>query len=246
MRLTAKKRSRFDEEMTLEKVVVNMVNHIIDNEVLKPPYISAVTVYQIMYGAGVHWKGQEMLLSAGLLDHAGISRPPNWYLAEQGKRFGYIMDWPPQAIRSVITGSIKGNIVNPLLDGSTDPDYIVGYCQGYINEENGLAKYVPEYGRAISTYFIMNTDESRLNDILTYILSQPLWFKKQWLMTLEKLPEMIVGRKRMADRVHARASAWQKQWKVSEGNGHSLYLDKLNPQVPDDVIDWRDVEPDDD
>lgn len=244
LRITGNRTSRLEEDWNLGNVVEEMIKYVIENEVLKSPFISCFTVYQVMRG-GVHWKNAEYKIRAGLLEHAGISQPPNWYLADQGRRFGYIMDWPPIAMRTVITGSMRKNIINPILDGTIEVPYKVGWCKGYISEDNGKSKYIPEYGKFISSYFIVRNDENYYQDIKKFILQQPWWYRKQWKMTLEKMPEMIIGMKRMADKVHSRASALGKMWKIDENEKRSLIEDKINPEIPEDMIDWREIEDDD-
>ena len=241
LRITSTRKSRFNENLTLSEVVENMVKHIIDSEVLKPPFISCFTVYQIMRG-GMHWKTAEYQIKTGLLEHAGIAQPPNWYLAEQGKRFGYIMDWPPISLRNVITGSMRNCIINPILDGKHEAPYSIGWCKGYISEDNGQAKYIPDYGKFISSYFIMRNDKTLFPDIIKHILRQPWWYRKQWKMMLEKLPEMVIGMKRMADKIHSRATALGKMWEIDEGEKISRIENQLDPQVPNNMIDWRNID----
>ena len=244
LRITGTKKSRFDEELTLGKVVEDKVKYIIDNEVLRPPFITCFTVFQILRG-GTHWKHAEYKIKAGLLEHAGLGQPPNWYLAEQGKRFGYIMDWPPKQLRDVITGSIRQNIANPIFDSSnteSPPPYKIAWCKGYISEDNGAAKYIPSYGKFISSYFIMRDDKNLFPEIHNHILNQPMWYRKQFQMTLEKLPEMVIGMKKTADKIHSRASAFGKMWEIDENEKISRLAIELNPQVPDDIIDWRKID----
>jgi len=245
LRITKTRKSRFDENATLENVVEDKVQHIIDNEIYKPPYISCFTVQQLLWG-GYHWKKAEYKIKTGVLEHAGIQRPPNWYFADQGKRFGYIMDWPPLALRNVITQTMRNSFINPLLDGDIETPYRIGWCKGYIEEINGEAKYIPEQGKFISCYFIMRNETNLLSDIHNFILSQNWWFRKQWKMTLEKLPGMILSAKRMADRVHSRASVLSTQWQIDEHQNKCLLEDDLNPQIPKNMIDWRDVGDDED
>ena len=246
--LTKNKLSRFsteDDPLTLADVVKNRINFVIEREVLNPPYISAVTVNQMLYDGGTHWKqADDSRLKMGILQHAGVSRPPNWYLAKQGSAFGYIMDWPPVALRSIVTGTIKGDFVNPLLDGVGAP-YVIGYCKGYICEDNGEAKYIQEQGRFISTYFIVRKDKLQTNELASTILHQPWWFRKQWLMMLEKLPYMLKGWKRLAENYSLRSEAMRLQWNVDEGFEKSSLIDTLDPQVPLDMIDWRGQSDDD-
>lgn len=226
--------------MTLGQSVENQVQYIIDNEILNPPYISCHTIHQVMRGSGFHWKSADQKTAAGLLKHAGIGQPPNWYLAEQGRKFGYIMDWPPVAIRDVITSTMRASFINPLLDGNLDVPYIIGWCKGYINEENGEAKYIPEQGRFISCYFIMRKERELRPKIHEYILDQKWWFRKQWKMMLEKLPDMVKGQKRLADKTHSRAVALENMWNI-DGN-ISLLENELDPQIPEDMIDWRTID----
>jgi hypothetical protein len=243
LRITGTKASRFSETVSLSDVVSYMVDHIIDNEITKPPHIACFTVYQVLRG-GFHWKQAEYLTRCGLLEHAGIAQPPNWYLSEQGKKFGYIMDWPPVAIRNVVTGSMRKNFINPILDGNIEVPYIIGWCRGYISEDNGKAQYMPEYGKFISSYFIMQKNESLFPNIQKHILQQPWWFRKQWKMMLDKIPDVIYGMKKLADTVHTRATALSRMWEIDEKENRSLLEDHLNPQIPEEMIDWRDKEED--
>jgi hypothetical protein len=250
LRLTGTKESRFSDEgekLSLSDAVKKRIEHVINNEVLVPPYISAVTVHQVMYDGGIHWsRADDVKVKMGLLQHAGVSRPPNWYLAEQGKRFGYIMDWPPIAIRSIVTGTMRSEFLNPILDGTNfKAPYIIGYCKGYISEENGAAKYIPEQGRFISTYFIIREDKTRSPELATYILKQPWWFRKQWLMMLEKLPGMVKGWKKAAEKMSGRADAMRLQWNIDDQYEKCNFIENLNPLVPEEMIDWR-SQPDDD
>ena len=246
--LTRNKPSKFSTEedpLTLEDAVYNRFKYVIEKEVFSPPYVGAVTVYQMLYGKGAHWKhAEDIRLRMGLLDHAGVARPPNWYLNQQASRFGYIMDWPPVAIRSIITGTIKSKFINPILDNTSAP-YVIGYCKGYICEDNGDAKYIKEQGRFISTYFIANKDKLPTSELAATIRSQPWWFRKQWLMMLEKMPQMLKGWKKIAEAYDLRSEAMRLQWNIDESFEKSAYLETLDPQVPLDMIDWR-GQPDDD
>lgn len=244
LKITGTKASRFSESVSLSEVVEYMVRHIVDHEVLKPPHIACFTIHQILRG-GYHWKTADYQTRVGLLEHAGIGQPPNWYLAEQAKKFGYIMDWPPLAIRNVVTGAMRKNFINPILDGNVEPPYSIGWCRGYISEDNGESKYLPEYGRYISSYFIMMNDRNLYPSIRLHILKQPWWYRKQWKMTLEKIPEVIKGMKLLAETVHTRATALGKMWHIDQ-NGKCLIEDALDPEIPNDMIDWRNIEDEDD
>ena len=59
---------------------------------------------------------------------------------------------------------------------------------------------------------------------------------------LEKMPLMVSGMKRMADKVHSRAEALGRMWNIDEYNEKSLLSEKINPQVPEHMIDWRNYE----
>ena len=244
LRLTGTKESRFSddgEKLSLSDAVKNRIDFVIEKEVLNPPYISAVTVHQVLYDGGLHWKrADDIKIKMGLLQHAGVSRPPNWYLAEQGKRFGYIMDWPPIAIRSIVTGTMRSVFINPILDGEKYKEpYIVGYCKGYISEDNGAAKYIPEQGKFISTYFIVRENKTSSSELATYILNQPMWFRKQWLMMLEKLPAMVKSWKKTAEKMSGRADAMRLQWNIDEQYETCHFIENLDPKVPEEMIDWR-------
>lgn len=243
LKLSGSTRSKLLEEIYLSDIVERMIQKVIDNEVLKPPYISAITIYQIMYGGGYHWKHEEYLIKCGLLEHAGINRPPNWYLKEQAKKFKYVMDWPPVQIRNIITGTMRKSFINPWLDaGPGSLPYYFGWCKGYISENNGQAKYQSEYGMFISTYFIINKKEEYRNKICEHLLSQPWWFRKQWLMITQKLPKVVVGMKRFADKVHSRAAALGDAWGVDENEGRAMFAEKYDPQVPKIMVDWDGID----
>ena len=244
--VTAKKRSRFDEDLTLEDVVTKRVDYVIEREVLQYPYISAVTIFNILRSNGAKWKNaKDLKLRSGLMEHAGIAQPPNWYLAEQAKRFGYIMDWPPSQLRDIITTTIRKNFINPILDGpSINSGYVVGYCKGYITEENGKSRYLPEYGKFISVYFFVNEKKMRSPELFKYISSQDNWFKKQWRMMLEKMPEMVRGWNRTAEKMALRSEAMRSIWSIDEDYKKSAFRDSLSPEIPVHMIDWRDKDSD--
>ena len=75
--LTRNKSSKFsteDDPLTLEDAVYNRFKYVIEKEVFSPPYVAAVTVYQMLYGKGAHWKhAEDIRLRMGLLDHAGVA-----------------------------------------------------------------------------------------------------------------------------------------------------------------------------
>ena len=46
LKITPKRKSKLDNKLTLSDVVAEMVYHIVENEILQPPYISCHTVLQ--------------------------------------------------------------------------------------------------------------------------------------------------------------------------------------------------------
>ena len=240
-RLTPTKKSRIDETYSLAATVANRLKYVIDNEVLPRPNIAAVTVNQLLYDRGMHWKtAKEPSIKYGLLSHAGVGRPPNWYIAAQLKQYHHAMEWPPSQLRNIITGTMRTEFLNPLLDGRIiKSGYIIGYCKGYICEEDGQAKYIPEQGRAISTYFIVREDKLSDEKLHDHILRQPWWFRKQWAMMLEKLPSMLKSWKTIGEKKIIRSETMRISWRIDENYEKCLLSETLDPKIPVSMIDWR-------
>jgi hypothetical protein len=215
-----------------------MVQHVINKRVLEFPYWAHITVNQIIWGGGPLWKDFETNEKLGLISHSGLNRPTNMDLLQQAKRYGQMLLWPPQEMHDIVTQTIKTNFTNPAVD-ATATDYLGHSCKGKICNKTGY--YLPEFRKKITTYFFWNTNEDLFSDMQKHIAGRELWERKQWRLCLEKLPEETAKEMKIGEKKYARGVAAIEKFQLENRSGsmRSLLLEKLDPEVPDNEIDWR-------
>jgi len=164
-------------EMTLEKITLQMIQYVLDNEVYSYPYIAWVSKGQLLWGAGRHWKTAPGYLKKGLLKHAGINKPSQADLDFQKRRFGYCMELPEPRTWA-LTGLMKSEFINKKARGEDYSNLEFLYGRGYINEKTGNLD--PNYSYGITGWFVMHADPSSRNEQIEWLVEQPEYIRAQY------------------------------------------------------------------
>jgi hypothetical protein len=169
---TIGKRSVIDPELKVTKVLKMMIDHVIKNEVETGPFITWVSIEQLVWGAGRHWKNcDDPILRAGLLNHMGWRKGALWARAEWEKVTGWDPGELPFKFKEDIRNYIRRIIINPLRENLEKAHIIPWYSPGYI-DPNTLALDENHSG-AISGYFFILKGEMFAN-------TQNEWLYSQW------------------------------------------------------------------
>jgi hypothetical protein len=109
---------------------------------------------------------------------AKISRPTNKQLEDQEKEFGYHMEWPPPLVGRWMPNSMK--YFTKMKEKGEYEDILFFQAVGVVDARSGV--YLREYGQAIAGYFIMKIQEGAAKVRKEFIDSQPLWYRKQYIV----------------------------------------------------------------
>ncbi len=175
-------------EMTLEDIVLGMIQHTLDHEVYLPPYITWLSKGQLLWGEGRHWKEAPSHLRKGILKHSGIRKPSQGDLDYQKKRFGYCMEWPEPRTWA-LTGLMKSEFINKKAMGTGFTDLEFLYGRGYINEKTG--KLDPDYSYGINGWFVLHRAPEYREQQINWLETQPDYIRIQYARCCDTFVDVV-------------------------------------------------------
>lgn len=161
------------------EIVVEMIQYVIDSEVYQPPYITWISRNQMIWGNGVHWKSAPAHLKAGLMKHAGITKPSQADLNFQMRRFGYCLEWPNPWLWE-LPSIMKSDFINKKAKGTGYKDLEFVYGFGYVDPKDGSLD--PNHTKAICGWFILHTDKEQYFQTQTDWLASKKGTKDEFLL----------------------------------------------------------------
>lgn len=175
-------------EKTLEEIVIEMIQYVVDGEVYNPPYISWLSKGQLLWGGNVHWKTAKKYLQKGILKHAGIRKPSQSDLDFQIKRFGYCLEWPEPRCWA-LTSLMKSEFINKKATGKGFTSIEFLYGRGYIDPKT--SKLDPNCSNGITGWFILHSSEDVRDEQLNWIESQPKYIWEQYARCYNTFTDVV-------------------------------------------------------
>lgn len=172
-----RKSSILESEKTLDDVLNDMVQYLIEKEVRSKPYISVLSKKQLWFGNGPHFRDAPNYMSSGLRANAGIRIPTDLEIEKKNTFYGYKALVRPWAELNTITNKVMRNkILKKTIDKKPLADVRVLMGRGYIRKDGTLD---PSQTKGISVYILFMADrEFRLKQNV-WIENQPEWVRRQ-------------------------------------------------------------------
>lgn len=153
---TLKDWSAIDPDIKIKDVLKEMIDWVIEREVRKPPYIAWLSIGQLQWGNGCHFKDMQGSLGKGLNKHMGFRK--GWPAGEQQRRkFFNINGWDPGAYPAHYPGILKTwineEVIKKILAKKKYPHIVPLFGPGYYDYTNGQAEPVFTQARVIMGYF---------------------------------------------------------------------------------------------
>ncbi len=167
-------------ELKVDKISQEMIEHVLQEEIFKPPYMSWISIGQILWGGGVHWKKAAGHLSLGIYKHSGINKPGQADLDFWYRRFGYYPEWPEPSSRNLVMNSMKKKFINKKAKGEGFDDIEFLYGKGYIDPSTG--KLSPKHTTGIVGWFIMHKNPEYRQEQITWLENQKKYIIWQYAL----------------------------------------------------------------
>ena len=221
--------SRLNSGKSLNQICHQKIEHVIENEVRKNPYMAWVSKNQLLWNNGLsgqHWKETEGALGKSLLDHAGVTRPSFEDLDVQVRRYGYCMEFPPRELPPILNNIVRSLFIKPMLLGKKYTDIRFLFGHGYIDKEGKLD---PRYPTGISGYFFYLADGDYRSEQQEWLERQPLWLRLQFVRNTETYISVIMGQIKSGER---KIPIGQKLLNHEE-------FRELDPKIEEKQITWH-------
>ncbi|MHC4310921.1 MAG: hypothetical protein ACYSW3_00435 [Planctomycetota bacterium] len=212
------------------EVVEDMVVHLIEEYVRKPPYIAIVSKRQLWFGNGI-FKGMEDSKSrGGLRKFMGIRIPTDVEVEKKSIYYGYpALVKPWSHLNNITNHAMRQRILWRTIDGKELSDVRPLLGKGYIREDGKLD---PEQTKGISCYVFFLADPEVRDVQNAWIAGQPKWKRWQILRNQMTHRELLTEKRKQAST-------------LVRNNGKLLEYDEyreLNPSVDRKAIPWEDYE----
>ena len=157
---------------------MDMVQHVLDNEVYNYPHITWLSKNQLLWGGNGHWKNcTDPQVSAGILRHAGIRKPSQQDLDYQQRRFGYCLEWPQPKVWDMVTSVVKTSFINKRATGEGFKSIDFLYGRGYIGADGKMDK---DHTSGVVGWFIMANDPNVRRYQIDWVENQSIQIRGQW------------------------------------------------------------------
>jgi len=232
-KITPKRESAINSEMSIDEIIIDMVEWVIDHEVLVDPFISWISVEQIIHGAGMHWKEGNCpeYLQSGILKHCKIW-PARKIERMRWKRY---TNWEPPPLPPDLYRTIKNVVKNKVINAIIREEKYAGikpfWAQGYINPKTDPPSFDSRYARDVVGWFFYRDGIEFIGGIENYFMTlnkRDKYVLFQWLYNCSAFPKMI--RTQIA-------SATAKLDLLEEIEKYSSYK-KISVEVDPSQITW--------
>lgn len=217
---------------TAHDVIEQMVIHVIETLVRKPPYIAIVTKRQLWFGNGMFKNAADADTREGLRKFLGIRIPNKPEIESKNAYYGYPALQPPWSYLNNITNhAVRQRIQWKTLDGAELSDIRQMSFLGYIRKDGTLD---PEQTKGVSGYVFFLQDPNYRPEQNSYIKKRvntgDEWFGYQILRAQVTHPHILAEKKKAATTIvtNQRKLLLQKE-----------YLE-LEPSIDRNKIEWKD------
>lgn len=167
---TLGKRSAINPEKKCTQILKEKIDHVFFNEVNRGPFISWVSVEQLIQG-GTHWKKSkcDYEMSAGLIEHMGWKRGADWAREQWFKKTGWDPGKLPYKFYENVRSFTKREILNNLVKNIDEIGILPFYTQGYIDPDDMV--FDVSKSNAVSGYFFIKIGEMFTNTQNEWLLN---------------------------------------------------------------------------
>jgi len=191
-----KRSSILISDKTIPDVLHDMVAHVINNEVLDPPFISVLSKKQIWFGNGHHFNNAENnYISKGLRANMGVRIPSNDEIKSAQSKYGYDALQKPWPEMNRITNICMRMIQKLTLPKEEYEEIRVVLGKGYFTNE-GKPKYEQTTGIAVYIIFLADPEKRAVQN--EWIKNQPMWVHYQILRSQIDHPKILAEKKQSA------------------------------------------------
>ena len=223
--------SVIDSERTIQDVLVDMLNYVIESHVRKPPYIINVSKQQLWCGKGPLFKNcGDPCVKAGIIKNMGIRRPSKHEKDRAEMRYGYrALIGPEKKLNDLTNHTIRQKILWAELESCKYSDIVTLLGKGYIRSDGTLD---PNQTRGYSVYFFMLRDtkvrDAQRDWLWSHKDEKDKWVQYQFLRNQVTHDSMLIERKKIASKIVIMNKALLKitEWK------------ELTPRVDRAKLDW--------
>lgn len=128
-------RSKLYPQYSIAKLVTGKLQWVFNHEVYQFPHIAWVSVRQLIFGEGMHWKEDDCPkhIKIGLMKHLKIFRASNNQRSLHYHRTKWQIPDLPEDLYSAIKTSVKSKVVNPILKREAYEKVNPLWARGYID-----------------------------------------------------------------------------------------------------------------
>lgn len=232
-------RSKLDEDIKIKDIIADKIIWAIRQHVDKPPWITWVSVYQIIRG-GQTWNDcPSEATQAGIMHHMGLKQPSYLELQRQTQRYGYSMRWPPGFLENIIKGTIRRRFIVRSVEKKEWKEYDFFWGLGYIRPDGTID---PQKTRGISGYFIYRKGEEYVEPIREFFRNlneKSRWLAVQWWRNFDTRDDAVY------DQIESGRSKAKINQLILENEEYKKIVFDIDPAL----LTWRkdpDIEDDDD
>lgn len=239
-KITAGQRSRIDryKHLKIKNIITEMIEWIIDNEVYGEPYIAWISVEQIIWGMGMHWKEERCpkRLQVGIREHLKIRKASQLERKRWKKNTGWEVPPFPAELYRTIKNTVKDSIINEIIKENSHTNVMPFWAQGYIDSTTNPPSFNSQYANDVVGWFFFFGEP----DVYEFIT--------QWLNSLEGKNKAIRYQfhynKKMFDSMIRKqiAAAISKLELLDQIQERFIEHKKITPYVNPEHITWDDEE----
>jgi hypothetical protein len=160
VKITPGWRSNVFPQYSITKLVTQKVEWILDHEVYSLPHIAWVSVSQIIWGEGMHWKEDDCPnhIKMGIMKHLKIYRASNNQRRIHKQRCRWEIPDLPEDLFSAIKSSVKSKIINPILKKENYKNINPLWARGYIDGDTVPPSFDDTKARDLVGWFFYFND----------------------------------------------------------------------------------------
>lgn len=163
VKITPGWRSKAFPQYSITKLVTQKIEWVFEKEVYAFPHIAWISVNQLIWGEGMHWKEDDCpkYLKLGIMKHLKIYRASNNQRRAHKLRCKWEIPDLPEDLYGAIKASVKSKIVNPILKREDYKDINPLWARGYIDGETVPPVFDQTKARDLAGWFFyLNNPET--------------------------------------------------------------------------------------
>lgn len=223
--------SIIDQERSIDSVLVDMLNYVIETKVRKAPYIVNVSKKQLWWGNGpLFGQCDDLCVKNGIIKNMGIRLPSRHEKERAEMRYGYpALIGPEKNLNNITNRVIRQKIMWEELGDGEYSDLLTLQGKGYVREDGSLD---PNQTQGYSVYFFMlrspDVRDTQEEWLWSHNTEKTKWVQYQFLRNQVTHDETLLERKKIASKIVAINKALLEitEWK------------ELSPHVDRTQLEW--------